>query len=124
MIKLTERKTENKTAFVSMDYCDLKFYDMTNRGYAGRAIDKLAYYEELEESGLLFVIPCKRGDTIYIVDRDNGIVKELSNIDKISMEYDDKDIIYIIDKKYKLKASEIYKTHDDAEKSITKMAVY
>lgn len=28
-------------------------------------IDRLAYYEELEEQGLLLKLPCKVGDTIY-----------------------------------------------------------
>lgn len=30
-------------------------------------IDKLAYYEDLEEQGRLVILPCKVGDTIYAV---------------------------------------------------------
>ena len=33
-----------------------------------KLIDKLAHYEDLEESGRLVVLPCKVGDTVYIVD--------------------------------------------------------
>lgn len=36
-------------------------------------IDKLAYYEDLEEQGRLVILPCKVGDTIYAVGE---IVKE------------------------------------------------
>lgn len=31
----------------------------------GKAIRKLAYYEDLEEQGKLAVLPCKIGDTVY-----------------------------------------------------------
>ena len=33
--------------------------------YWGEAINRLAYYEELEEQGRLIVLPCKIGDTVY-----------------------------------------------------------
>lgn len=33
--------------------------------YEGAAIDKLGYYEDAEEQGLLLKLPCKIGDTIY-----------------------------------------------------------
>lgn len=36
--------------------------------YWGEAIDRLAYYEELEEQGRLIVHPCKLGDTVYVID--------------------------------------------------------
>ena len=32
----------------------------------GSPTDKLAYYEDLEEQGLLYRLPCKVGDTVYI----------------------------------------------------------
>ena len=31
-------------------------------------IDKLAYYEDLEEQGRLIKLPCKVGDTVYKID--------------------------------------------------------
>lgn len=34
-------------------------------------IDKLAYYEDLEEQGRLVILPCKVGDTVYV---DNTIL--------------------------------------------------
>lgn len=33
-----------------------------------KAIDKLAEYEDLEEQGLLLRLPCKVGDTLYIIE--------------------------------------------------------
>lgn len=35
-----------------------------------KAIDRLAYYEDMEEQGRLVVLPCKVGDTVYILDGD------------------------------------------------------
>lgn len=32
-----------------------------------RILQKLAYYEDLEESGRLIELPCKVGDTVYLV---------------------------------------------------------
>lgn len=50
-------------------------YDATGTGqYIQRCactkqdlIDRLAYYEDLEEQGRLIVLPCKVGDTVYKV---------------------------------------------------------
>ena len=40
-------------------------FDDQNENYCGAAIDKLAYYEDLEEQGKLAILPCKIGDTVY-----------------------------------------------------------
>lgn len=53
-------------------------YDATGTGqYIQRCactkqdlIDRLAYYEDLEEQGRLIVLPCKLGDTVYAVEPD------------------------------------------------------
>lgn len=42
-------------------------------------IDKLAYYEDLEEQGRLIKLPCKVGDTVYHVVQ--GRIVEASNVD-------------------------------------------
>ena len=34
--------------------------------YEGEVIDKLAYYEDLEESGRLVELPCRIGDALYV----------------------------------------------------------
>ena len=38
-----------------------------NCNYINDALEKLARYEDLEEEGLLVKIPCKLGDTVYVV---------------------------------------------------------
>ena len=35
-------------------------------------IDKLAYYEDLEEQGRLVILPCKVGDTVYAIGFNNN----------------------------------------------------
>ena len=54
MERLTYRGKENKA------YCDYETRDIIN---------KLAEYEDLEEQGLLLRLPCKVGDTVYVIDR-------------------------------------------------------
>ena len=34
--------------------------------------EKLGKYEDSEEQGRLFILPCKVGDTVYLVDRDEN----------------------------------------------------
>lgn len=40
--------------------------------YYGQHIDKLAEYENLEEQDRLIKLPCKVGDTVYLIDRDEN----------------------------------------------------
>lgn len=63
-------------------------YDRTNiRVKNQQLIDKLAYYEELEEQGKLFIRPCNPGDTLYVVDSNRVYtVKAENNVVIISGE--------------------------------------
>ena len=55
----------------------LKETDMKDRcEYCYEATQKLAHYEDLEEQGRLVELPCKIGDTVYVVE-DWGYRKEL-----------------------------------------------
>ena len=49
-------------------------YDELAHGITGQCFDKLAEYEDLEEQGLLLRLPCKVGDTVYILRK--NIVNE------------------------------------------------
>ena len=51
-------------------------------------IDKLAYYEDLEEQGRLIKLPCKVGDTVYVVTSPFNVFDDI--------EYDEnmKDEVY------------------------------
>lgn len=43
-------------------------------------IDKLGAYEDAEENGLLLKLPCKAGDTVYIVSRQEVIPLKINGI--------------------------------------------
>lgn len=38
--------------------------------YKNLLIEKLGKYEDLEEKGRIFILPCKLGDTVYVPTRD------------------------------------------------------
>lgn len=53
-------------------------YDRTNiRVKNQQLIDKLAYYEDIEEQGRLYILPCKSGDTVYYINPDKTTINEL-----------------------------------------------
>lgn len=41
-------------------------FDDQDENYFGEAIDKLAYYENLEEERKLIILPCKVGDKVWV----------------------------------------------------------
>lgn len=43
-------------------------FDDQDENYCGAAIDKLAYYENMEEQGKLLILPCKIGDPVWLVE--------------------------------------------------------
>lgn len=58
--------------FITEDYYVIsgeECFDDQNENYSGEAIDKLAYYEDMEEQGRLLILPCKEGDTIYRIKK-------------------------------------------------------
>ena len=77
MERLTE--VENGTAMVKgcgsnckygFEYCRKE--DWENCKTIDDVIDKLAEYEDAEEQGLLFRLPCKVGTSVYMVAQDCG----------------------------------------------------
>ena len=81
MERLTE--VENGTAMVKgcgsnckygFEYCRKE--DWENCKTIDNVIDKLAYYEDLEEQGLLLLLPVKAGDTVYRYVEEKGCVLE------------------------------------------------
>ena len=68
MSRLTERLDGDGLCYGKIDCED-------NCSYCDRflkVLDKLAYYEDKQEQGLLIELPCKVGDTIYLPWRYNG----------------------------------------------------
>lgn len=55
--RLTHRETPDKHAYVNRNCCELHWYTMTDEGYSGKAIEKLAMYEDAEEAGKLVQLP-------------------------------------------------------------------
>lgn len=74
-IALSEPKYHEKGNFSTQSTYDI--YE-TNRLYP--MADKLAEYEDLEENGLLLKLPCKAGDTVYIVSRQEVIPLKINGI--------------------------------------------
>lgn len=81
------------------------------------AIDKLAEYEDLEEQGLLIRLPCKVGDTVYVIYSPNKLVLpytyktvRIENLLKI-VEYLEKGLF----------GKTVFLTHEVAEAALQKM---
>jgi hypothetical protein len=83
--RLTRKSESGMTWFVDRENHDMELEPCEMSSHHNRvAIEKLADYEDAEEQGLLLRLPCKVGDTLYIlqkVGRDKheiteGIVKE------------------------------------------------
>lgn len=71
MERLTKKFTDGNA------YCE-EIEDVGIKGinyptYVGKAVDKLADYEELEEQGLLLRLPCKVGETVWYIGDDDSI---------------------------------------------------
>ena len=78
MERLTERikrpQKDDLIVYTNGKYEDTIPAEMTNDDIRA-VLKKLAYYEDLEEQGLLVRLPCKVGDTLYCID--NEIVELL-----------------------------------------------
>lgn len=81
MERLTERLTDKSYCISDIRAIQKEtFYeDMEcRRGfdlYTGKAIDKLAEYEDLEEQNRLIKLPCAVGDTVYVKMQFGGYVE-------------------------------------------------
>lgn len=69
MERLTEKY--NGKNIVKTGYIAKVFNNVLGNIFEGKAVDKLAAYEDAEEQGLLLRLPCKVGDTIYEVSYAN-----------------------------------------------------
>lgn len=64
-----ERMTEkhNGKNIVKPGYIAMAFNNKTGNRFEGEAVDKLSAYEDAEEQGLLFRLPCGIGSDVYII---------------------------------------------------------
>ena len=68
MSRFTKR-FDGKVKMVGCAY-DCKRCDGMDCTYPAIAIEKLCHYEDLEEQGRLIVLPCKVGDTVWLIEKD------------------------------------------------------
>ena len=66
MQRLTKRTKDGVAYWLGVN--GVSYSDNQGNIY-GNAITKLAEYEDLEEQGLLLRLPCKVGDTVYIITK-------------------------------------------------------
>lgn len=74
MERLTERSKntrmvwfkDNENSNMLLEPCEMSSHN------SRMAIEKLATYEDAEEQGLLIRLPCKVGDPVYLIDRDEN----------------------------------------------------
>ena len=72
MERLTKRNSYG-TAGIS----ELRYYNYDD---FQKMTQKLAEYEDLEEQGLLLKLPCKVGDTVYLIKSDGKIVPRTADM--------------------------------------------
>lgn len=73
-VKEGNRKDEcfipgNKNAIEKVEYIS-EGGRWESEEYRGKAVDKLAEYEDLEEQGKLLKLPCKAGQKVYLLRKD------------------------------------------------------
>lgn len=82
-------------------------------------INRLAEYEEAEENGKLFVLPCKIGDTVYWVSLfKRGVRKGVVRAIKISSFGIELEILDDLECVLKKEAEKVYFTRFGAEKAL------
>lgn len=75
MDRLTH-KYEDGQAWVSLNLVS----KMGENECVGLPITKLARYEDLEEQGLLLKLPCKVGDTVYLITSDGKVAPRTADM--------------------------------------------
>lgn len=80
-VKEGDRKDEcfirgNKNAIEKVEYIH-EGGRWESEEYKGKAVDKLAEYEDLEEQGRLLRLPCAVGDTVYVLTECESIPEQL-----------------------------------------------
>ena len=65
--------------FTQGEYIDTIPAEMTHEDIR-KVLRKLCEYEELEEQGLLLKLPCKVGDTVYLIKSDGKIAQRTADM--------------------------------------------
>ena len=86
-------------------------------------IEKLAYYEDLEEQGKLLVLPCKVGEAVYLIE-DYEIWKYKSPYEYMEIRKENGEYIFCIDSMDFRKedfGKTVFLTKAEAEKALEEM---
>lgn len=67
-------------SFISSNDCADKY------GQVARWLERLKDYDDLEEKGLLFELPCKVGDLVFIISGENICGRKVKSIKILSTE--------------------------------------
>ena len=70
LVKENYEKEALKTLYSCYGENPNPYYSNCEEGYC--AMEKLADYEDLEEQGVLVILPCKVGDTVYAIGFNNN----------------------------------------------------
>ena len=57
--------------------------------YKGLLLEALGKYEDAEEQGLLLRLPCKVGDTVYLIKSDGKVVPRTADMQFLGILWDD-----------------------------------
>lgn len=105
---------KQKREFECGEYCDSCSQGAGNCKTVENMIKKLAAYEDLEEQGLLIKLPCKIGDTVFII-----VGKDISKQTIREMEISDDGLIKFKTKRRTFSTTwfgiDVFTTYKEAE---------
>ena len=78
LVKENYEKESLKTLYSCYGEKPNSYYSNCEEGYC--AMEKLADYEDLEEQGRLIKLPCKVGDTVYLIKNSEKIVERKADM--------------------------------------------
>ena len=78
LVKENYEKESLKTLYSCYGEKPNSHYSNCEEGYC--AMEKLADYEDLEEQGRLIKLPCKVGDTVYLIKNSEKIVERKADM--------------------------------------------
>lgn len=94
MKRLTKRDEFGNADIIGVDSADLQLnLEFKEFNKVTDALNKLAEYEDLEEQGVLIRLPCKVGDTVYLIDDIDNVFDRVSVVTGIEI---DVDTVYIM----------------------------
>lgn len=91
-----ERLTERERNIDGTGIAKEEITDGLLKSFADKILTKLAEYEDLEEQGLLLKLPCKVGDSVFIISGENICGRKIKSIKILSttIEFSTSSIIF------------------------------